>query len=415
VDGGPSQAVGINETVTLTGLAEGDHSVELTGVANNCTVSGTNPRTVTVPFAGTVTESFGVDCVPRVGDLEVNTVTTGLDLDPEGYTVTVDGGPSQTMGVNGTVTFTGLTEGDHSVALSGVAPNCWVLSANPTTVPVPFAVTATTTFSVSCVEIGVEIMVGAGDIGYCNASSGDEGTAAILDTIPGTVFTAGDNANPDGTADQFTNCYDPTWGRHLSRTRPTPGNRDYLVPGAGPYFAYFGSRAGTAGEGWYSYDLGNWHVVALNSELDLSDGSAQHNWLVSDLAASGAQCTMVIYHHPRFHSGNAGGQGRSEDAWEAMYAAGVELVVGGHSHIYERFAPQTPDSIADPVNGIRQFVVGTGGHTLHKIWAIAPNSEVRDNSTFGVIVFTLRDGSYDWQFVPVSGGTFADSGSGTCH
>jgi PKD repeat protein len=260
------------------------------------------------------------------------------------------------------------------------------------------------------------VLVGAGDIANCD-SQGDEATASLLDNIFGFVFTAGDNAYPDGSADDFTNCYQPTWGHQKARTRPTPGAHDYITGGASPYFNYFGAQAGTPGQGYYSYNVGAWHVVALNSMIDISATSAQLAWLRNDLAASTAPCTAAYFFHPRFSSGAThGGTTLVQAAWQVLYDAGVELVVNGHEHNYERFAPQTPTGAADPEFGIREFVAGTGGsESGYSFGTPVPNSEVRNDDTFGVLKLTLYPDHYEWQFVPVAGGSFTDSGSQSCH
>ena len=260
------------------------------------------------------------------------------------------------------------------------------------------------------------VLVGAGDIAVCG-SSGDEATANLLDGISGTVFTAGDNVYPDGAATDFSACYAPSWGRHQARTRPAPGNHDYHTSGAAAYYAYYGTKAGEAGKGYYSYDLGEWHIVSLNSNVSMSVGSAQETWLRADLAASGKQCTLAYWHHPRFSSGTTHGNTSSaEPLWQALYAAGAEVVLAGHEHNYERFAPQTPSGAADPATGIREFVVGTGGAGHYDDQGTPqPNSEVFDGSTWGVLKLTLNPGGYSWTFVPVAGSAFTDSGTGSCH
>jgi hypothetical protein len=259
------------------------------------------------------------------------------------------------------------------------------------------------------------VLVGAGDIASCG-SNGDEATAALLDTIAGTVFTAGDNAYPSGTATEFARCYGPSWGRHKGRTRPSPGNHDYRTSGAAGYFEYFGARAGPAGRGYYSYDLGDWHLISLNSNISMSAGSPQERWLRADLAATTKSCVLAYWHHPRFSSSSAhGSETRTQPLWEALYDHGAEIVIAGHDHTYERFAPQTPDGRADPGRGIREFVVGTGGMSHYDFGTPLRNSEVRDNTSYGVLKLTLSRGSYTWAFVPAAGGSFTDSGSGTCH
>jgi hypothetical protein len=258
------------------------------------------------------------------------------------------------------------------------------------------------------------VFVGAGDIADCS-SSGDEATAALLDNIAGSVFTLGDNAYSSGTPTEFSSCYDPTWGRHKSRTYPSPGNHDYNTSGAAGYFGYFGAAAGPSGRGYYSLDLGSWHIISLNSEVSMSAGSAQEQWLRADLAASTKQCTLAYWHKPRFSSGTShGSMVEAQPLWQALYDHGAEIVMSGHDHEYERFAPQTPTGAPDAVKGIREFVVGTGGRNHDAMGTPIQNSEVSNDNTFGVLKLTLGSGTYSWQFVP-TGGSFTDSGSGTCH
>jgi thiol-disulfide isomerase/thioredoxin len=258
------------------------------------------------------------------------------------------------------------------------------------------------------------VLVGAGDIADCE-SDGDEQTAALLDSIPGTVFTAGDNAYSRGTAAEFAGCYTPSWGRHKNRTRPALGNHDRRTDQGGPYFAYFGARAGPAGRGYYSYDLGAWHIVALNSVTDMKAGSPQERWLRADLAATRARCVLAYWHHPRFSSGTKhGSQSQTAPLWQALADHGAEIVLSGHEHNYERFAPQSPSGQADP-DGIREFVVGTGGADHYPFGPPIANSEVRNGDTWGVLKLTLSTDGYRWQFIPAAGQTFTDSGSGRCH
>ena len=262
------------------------------------------------------------------------------------------------------------------------------------------------------------VLVGAGDIGTC-ASTNDDDTAALLDGIDGTVFTAGDNAYESGTIAEFRECYDPNWGRHRERTRPAPGNHDWVTAGLAGYREYFGEAAqGGGGTSWYSYDLGTWHVIVLDSMCEMVEGcdasSPQGRWLAADLAASRATCTLAIFHHPRFSSGQHGGLADMDAFWRPLYGAGVDVIVNGHDHDYERFAPQDPDGQADEARGIRQFVVGTGGAALRNFAGISPNSEVRLSNGYGVLKLTLHDGSYDAEFI-VAGNDFRDRGTETCH
>ena len=258
------------------------------------------------------------------------------------------------------------------------------------------------------------ILVGAGDIAVCGDAA-DEATALLLDRIPGTVFTTGDNAYEDGTALEFSDCYDPTWGRHRPRTRPSPGNHDYHTAGASGYYDYFGASAGDPSQGYYSYHLGAWHVVVVNSNIDVSANSPQLQWLAANLAANPTACAVAYWHHPRFSSGTHGSDVGIQDLWEVLHDAGVDVIMSGHDHDYERFAPQDAAGNADPQRGIREFVVGTGGRSLRNFPSVAPNSEVRDSDTHGVLKLLLYESRYEWEFIPVAGGVFRDSGGADCH
>lgn len=265
----------------------------------------------------------------------------------------------------------------------------------------------------------VAVLVGAGDIADCIDLSGAESTAKLLDHIPGTVMAIGDLAYPDGTKENFQ-CYDRTWGRAKARTRPAVGNHEFHTQGATYYFSYFGDLAGDPATGYYSYNLGAWHIIALNSEcLEIggcNPGSPEEKWLRGDLAAHPTACTMAYFHKPLFSSGGAHGDDPElQPLWRALYDANTELVIGGHDHDYERFAPQTPDGQPDPKRGIREFVVGTGGKSHRPFGPPHANSEIRNADSFGVLKLTLRAKDYDWQFIPEAGKTFTDSGSETCH
>jgi hypothetical protein len=274
-----------------------------------------------------------------------------------------------------------------------------------------------------CPQAGVlaaEVLVGAGDIAACGELDGARATAKLLESIPGTIFAAGDLAYTDGSAQDFANCYGPTWGQFKARTRPTPGNHEYHTPKAAAYFAYFGSAAGDPQKGYYSYDLGGWHVVALNSNCaevgGCGAGSPQERWLRADLAAHPARCTAAYWHHPLFSSGGAhGSDPEFKPLWQALYDAGAEIVINGHDHDYERFAPQDPNGKADRAKGIREFVVGSGGRNHRPFVNPVPNSEVRNADAFGVLKLTLLSESYEWEFVPEAGKAFRDAGSSACH
>jgi len=256
--------------------------------------------------------------------------------------------------------------------------------------------------------------VGAGDIAKCDIIGGAVGTARLLDLIPGTVFTVGDNAYPNGTAQEFANCYGPTWGRHKARTRPAPGNHDYHTRNAQPYFDYFGENAGPPGLGYYSYDLGAWHIISLNNVIDSDRRSEQYRWLEEDLKAHPVECTLAYWHIPVYSSGTHGNDWKMRDIWRLLYQHGADLVLNGHDHNYERFGPQDDNGKADPARGIREFIIGTGGGGVYRPKGKQPNSEVWDNTSYGVLKLTLSPGSYTWEFVPIPGMKFKDSGSGTC-
>jgi hypothetical protein len=266
------------------------------------------------------------------------------------------------------------------------------------------------------IQAASEVLVGAGDIAGCESDNKGQATAQLLDKIGGTVFTAGDNAYPKGAAQSFSDCYGPSWGRHKQRTRPAPGNHDYQSRQAEPYFKYFGANAGPAGRGFYSYDLGAWHILSLNSNVNAAHwGKEQEDWLRQDLAKNPSACKLAYWHHPYFSSGKRHGDDpRLRNLFTILYHQAVDLVVSGHDHIYERFGPQDPDRRADR-RGVRQFIVGTGGGSLYEFGPIKTNSEAHNNRSHGVIKFTLRDQSYDWEFIPIAGQNFTDRGSAACH
>jgi hypothetical protein len=266
------------------------------------------------------------------------------------------------------------------------------------------------------------VLVGAGDIAFCADLSGAEATARLIDAIPGVVFTLGDHAYPDGRPEEFGSCYGPTWGRHKARTRPSLGNHDYHTPHAAGYFGYWGEIAGDPSKGYYSYEAGTWHVVVINSNCTevggCEPGSPQERWLREDLSAHPSDCALAYWHHPLFSSGIKPSHALHPEMraiWQALYAAGAELVINGHEHNYERFAPQDPEGNPDPARGIRQIIAGVGGRDFHPLSTPMANSEVRSDSAFGVLKLTLHPKSYDWEFVPVAGQSFRDAGSGSCH
>ena len=264
------------------------------------------------------------------------------------------------------------------------------------------------------------MLLAAGDIAGCD-TSGDEATAALLDAYPGaTIATLGDHVYEHGTPAEFANCYDPTWGRHRARTRPAVGDHEYLTEGAAGYFGYFGAAAGEPGRGYYSYNLGSWHIVVLNSSCSFvgcARNTIQERWLKADLAANPAPCTLAYWHRPLFSSGtNHGSSPAMRPMFQALHEFGVDVVLAGHEHNYERFAPMDADGHLDPAAGIRSFVVGTGGRSVYRLGTPLNGSEARDDRTFGLLLLSLHPGRYDWRFLPVGGtGTFTDSGSDVCH
>jgi alkaline phosphatase len=257
----------------------------------------------------------------------------------------------------------------------------------------------------------VDLLV-AGDIAQCD-SNGDEATARIAARYPKVPIAAvGDIAYPRGTTNDFARCYEPSWGRIDNRVHPAPGNHEYGTGRADGYFARYGERAGAPGRGWYSYELRGWHVVVLNSNCGLvpgggcAAGSEQERWLRADLAAHPARCTLAYWHHPRRSSGLHGDNPPVEPLRRALVDAGADVVVAGHDHHYERFAPD---------RGLREWVVGTGGAGKYPIPRVERGSQVRWTGGHGLLALSLRPRGYRWRFLRVGGSAFEDSGAGTCH
>jgi hypothetical protein len=269
------------------------------------------------------------------------------------------------------------------------------------------------------------VLVGAGDIASCASLSGAAATAKLIEQIPGAVFAAGDLAYERGTAQEFLDCYDSTWGAFKDRTWPTPGNHEYGSGAGQAYFAYWGGRAGSVEKSYYSFDLGRWHVIALNTNCKApgvggcEEDSAQEKWLRQDLVAHGGSCMVAFGHHALYSSGvfkSHAVHPELRDLWRDLYAAHADLMLAGHEHSYERFAPQDPDGHLDWANGIREIVIGTGGRSHHPLGYAIANSEVRNTDTFGVLKLTLWADRYTWEFIPVGGAEgFHDSGEGHCH
>jgi hypothetical protein len=278
-------------------------------------------------------------------------------------------------------------------------------------------------------EAAVTVVAGAGDI--AGSGSGDSQTAAIVNALPGStqIFTLGDNVYPDGTLSQFNSYYEPTWGQFKSRTRPVIGNHDSHVNGAPGYFDYWqaaGVFVGNRGEAWYAYNAGDWRIYALNSECngtsyDFCDHNAQKAWLEADLAANPRTCVLAMWHRTIVapSSSHTDDEGNFSDPggnniWQILYDAGADVVLQGHDHIYTRFARYNRNGNGVDANGMRHFIVGTGGRGLYDITKSPPGMEAWQDSTFGVLKLTLNPTSYSWQFLPVQGGIYSDSGSDNC-
>ena len=385
----------VSSSGLVTAVAAG--TATITATTNG--VSGTARMTVregAVPVAS-------VTVTPNPASVQVG-ATVQLTATPRD----ADGNPLSGRGITWTTNASSIATVNGSGLVTGRAAGSATITATSEGRSGSSTVTVTSSG-------GSQVLLAAGDIASCS-SSGDEATATLLDGLAGTVVTLGDNAYSDGTATEFTNCYGPTWGRHKARTRPSPGNHDYHTSGATGYYNYFGTSAGPSGRGYYSFDLGSWHIVSLNSNVSMSAGSAQEQWLRADLAATTEQCTLAYWHHPRFSSGTAHGNfSAAQPIWQALYDYHADVALAGHEHNYERFAPQTPTGTADPTRGIREFVVGTGGVGHYSGHSAIPNSEVFDGSTFGVLKLTLNATSFSWQFIPAAGQSFTDSGSGSCH
>jgi hypothetical protein len=264
------------------------------------------------------------------------------------------------------------------------------------------------------------VLAAAGDI--AGNGAGDEATAKLLDSLnPDAIATLGDNVYDSGSASEYQTYFAPTWGRHKAQIHPAPGNHDYHTSGASGYFGYWGAAAATPGQGWYSYNVGTWHIISINSNgegacatISCAAGSAQERWLRADLAANSAKCTLAYWHHPRFSGGTHGDSPEMQAIWQALYDNNADLVLSGHDHDYQRFTPMTPTGSPDPNRGIREFVVGTGGRGFYPV-SPRTGQEATNANTFGILALTLKPDSYDWRFIPEAGKTFTDTGSGTCH
>jgi 3',5'-cyclic AMP phosphodiesterase CpdA len=279
---------------------------------------------------------------------------------------------------------------------------------------------------------GASIIVAVGDIADCN-SNGDELTAILVDSllradsaanVSDAVLTLGDNAYPNGAASDFLRCFAPSWGDSnkliMKRIRPSPGNHEHLSGMAAPYYEYFGDRAGSPKKGYYSFDLGEWHIISLNSEMIVNFGftkeerDAQLNWLDEDLKNNSKVCTLAYWHHPRWSSGWHGSDPRIDLFWQRLYNAGVDVILNGHDHEYERYLPQSPAGVLDSLKGMSQFVVGTGGGNLRGFTRKAAPGGFRLEGYFGVLKLTLGASEYQWAFLDTAGHLW-DTGAGKCH
>lgn len=259
-------------------------------------------------------------------------------------------------------------------------------------------------------------LTAVGDISSCG-NEHDSETAALVQGLPGPVLVLGDSVYDRGTAKEYAECYDPTWGQFKDRTYPVPGNHEYATKDASGYFEYFGNVAGDPTKGYYSYEVGDWHVIALNSNCQYVGGCAadspQGQWLTRDLQQHPSKCTLAYMHHPVFSSAFHGNTQAVQPFWKILTANHVDLVLSGHDHDYERFGKL--DSDGQPAStGTRLMVVGTGGRSLYGFRSRQPGSEIRNSTAYGVLRLTLRADSYDWNFLSAGPTTFSDQGSSTC-
>jgi hypothetical protein len=255
------------------------------------------------------------------------------------------------------------------------------------------------------------VLLAAGDVGVCGSRPALE-TGLLLDSLEGTILAVGDLAYRHGTAEDFANCYDPVWGRHKARTRPSPGNHEYESSGAQPYYDYFGTQAGPSGQGYYSFRSGDWLVLSLNSNLPIGGTTAQGQWIRSELTAYTSRCALAYFHHPLYSSGPNGDNARLAGLWQMLYELGVDVVVSAHEHLYERYAPMSPDGQRNDARGIRQFIVGTGGAGLYTVMRRHPQSE-RQIVAHGLLQLTLNPQGYSWVYIQIDGAR-SDIGSDVC-
>jgi hypothetical protein len=410
---------------TYNGLSDIRHTVEVQAVdtAGNIGPAAVYSWTVdTTPPAITLTTPANGSSTATQKPTFAGTASTASDASAT-VTVKIYAGTTATGSPVQTLTTTRGGGGAYSVkASTALLPAVYTARSEQADSVGNIGLSSANTFTVTD-----PIVLAAGDIAGCEEGSGEERTAAILDANPdATVLPLGDTAYANGTPQEFANCYDPSWGRAKARSLPTVGDHEYGTANASGYFNYFNAQLAPFGpaatdstKGYYSYDLGTWHIVQLNSNCNMvggcGAGSPVEQWLRADLAAHPNVCTLAYWHHPRFSSGSVHGSDiRITAFWQALYDYGVEVVLNGNEHVYERFAPQTPDGQPDAF-GVRQFTVGTGGYFHYSFGTILPTSEARSTGTYGVLKLALRSGSYDWEFLPEAGRTYNDSGTGTCH
>lgn len=412
---GPADGSGV-ATGSLSSTLAGNKTV--TATANGVTIT---QKPVVAVTAGPVSASVStVSAVPAsiVAGSGTSTITV-IVKDAFGNPVSGSTVALAATGSGNTLTQPSAPSGSNGVASGSLGST---VTGTKTVSATAGGLALTQTASVSVTSAGSTVtFVGAGDIADCS-SDNDAATAALINAMPNTtpVFVLGDNVYPNGKASEYTNCYNPTWGAFKSRTHPSAGNHDYNTANASGYFGYFGAAAGTPGQGYYSFDLGSWHVIVLNSNINSDAGSPQDNWLLADLAAHQNVCTLAYWHHPLYSSIGGTGSGGAVTSsarrfWDDLYAAGADLVLNGHRHVYEVIAPMKPDGTADPANGIRTIIAGMGGESGGDLTNIFPLSETREGHTYGVLKLTLSASSYTWQFVPVAGSSYTDTGSGNCH
>jgi acid phosphatase type 7 len=362
------------------------------------------PADTTAPSVTIASPSADVDGRSPVVSGSAGTTAT----DTPSVTVRLTGG-----GTPQTLTAAVAANGTWSVTpAADLSPGAWTATAEQRDAAGNTGTSAARHFAISAV------LLAAGDIAGCPDTAGAESTAQLLDGMAHDVVAPlGDQVYEDGTASEFANCYAPTWGRHKAESRPAVGNHEYNTASAAPYFTYFGAAAGDPSKGYYSYDLGTWHVVVLNSNctfVSCSSTSAQADWLRSDLQANPSTCTLAYWHHPLFNSSWTGPAADVAPLWRILDDGGAELVLNGHAHDYERFARQDYTGAASS-SGMREFIVGTGGAEPHFFTAtFAANSDAHSDAGFGILKLTLRGTGYGWDFVPAAGGSFSDSGSAAC-